>query len=401
MSLNIPAVKVLYLAGVKNSITLAKSLGITTLNEPDRYGLSLVLGGGEVKLLDHVSAFATIANGGVRQEKISILRIEDAKGNVLERFENNQGTRVVEEKYISALDHILSTNAYRAPVFGENNFLAFKDRAVAGKTGTTNEFRDGWTMGYTPTLAVGVWVGNNDNRPMKPGSDGSIVAAPIWRAFMDEALKNTPAEEFPKYNEEDFKTNKDVLNGELRLKEDVKVCEIPNKKDKYCKANKYCPDDEVKKKDFADVHTILYYVNKDDPQGDTPSDPKNDPQFKEWEKGIKEYYKKDKDYLFGSYPEDDCKEDDFSRYKPSVSISAPDSVNSSSVTISAVVNAPYGTKSIRFFVDNNEIGSNGSQATYTTDSSKTIEARVEVTDNNGNTTKAEKNISISVPPAIP
>lgn len=399
-SLNIPAVKVLYLAGVKNSINLAKSLGITTLNEPDRYGLSLVLGGGEVKLIDHVSAYATLASNGIKHRQTTILRIEDSKGNILERVESDPGTRVVEEKYISALDHILSTNAYRAPVFGENGPLAFKDRPVAGKTGTTNEFRDGWTMGYTPSIAVGVWVGNNNNRPMKPGADGSIVAAPIWRGFMNEALKGAPIEQFPEYKEDDFKTEKDILNGKLHLEEDFKVCEIPNKKDKYCKANKYCPDDEVKKKDFADVHTLLYYVNKDDPQGDTPSDPKNDPQFKGWEEGIKKYYKKEKDYLFGSYPEDDCKESDFSRYKPSISISAPDSVNGSSVTISANVDAPYGTSAIRFFVDNNEISGNGSQATYSTDSSKTVRARVEVTDKNGNTATSEKSISISVPPTI-
>lgn len=164
------------------------------------------MGGGEVKLIDHVSAYATLANAGVRNEKTAILRIEDAKGNILEHFEGNPGTRVVDEKYISALDNILSTNAYRAPIFGENNPLSFKDRPVVAKTGTTNEWRDGWTMGYTPSLAVGVWVGNNDNRIMKPGSDGSIVAAPLWRAFMDEALKGSPVEDFPKYNPDDFKT---------------------------------------------------------------------------------------------------------------------------------------------------------------------------------------------------
>lgn len=397
MSLNIPAVKTLYLAGVKDSIAMAKALGITTLNEPDKYGLSLVLGGGEVKLLDHVSAFATLANSGIRQEKTGILRIEDAHGAILERFETSQGTRVVEEKYISALDHILSTNSYRAPIFGENNPLSFKDRPVAAKTGTTNEYRDGWTMGYTPSFSVGVWVGNNNNRPMKPGADGSIVAAPIWRAFMDEILKNTPVEEFPKYHEDDFKTDKDILNGEIHLKEDVKVCEIPGKEKKYCKANKYCPDDKVKKKDFADVHTILYYVKKDDPRGEKPIDPKNDPQFKEWEKSVENYYKKEKDYLFGSYPEDDCQEEDFSAYKPSVSLSAPDSVEGRSVTLSASIKAPYGTNSIRFFVDNNEINANGSQATYTTETSKTILARVEIVDDNGNTAKAEKTITISVP----
>lgn len=403
MSLNIPAVKTLYLSGIKDSITLIKSLGITTLNEPDRYGLSLVLGGGEVKLLDHVSAYATLAAEGIHREKTGILRVEDSKGSILEHFEGSQGTRVVEEKYITAIDHILSTNEYRSPVFGENNPLSFKDRSVAGKTGTTNEYRDGWTMGYTPSLAVGVWVGNNDNHPMKPGADGSIVAAPIWRAFMNEALKDSPIENFPKYNEDDFKTDKDVLNGKLHLEEDVKVCEIPNKKDTYCKANKYCPDDKIKKKDFADVHTLLYYVTKDDPQGEDPKNPKDDPQFKEWERGVEEYYKKEKDYLFGSYPEDDCQEDDFSRYKPSLSISVPSTVHGTSFTISASVEADYGIDFVKFFVNDKEISSQSKDSPrvdYSPDSSGTFHIHVEMRDKNGNTESQKQDVTVFLPDTV-
>ncbi|PJA89330.1 MAG: hypothetical protein CO138_00975, partial [Candidatus Moranbacteria bacterium CG_4_9_14_3_um_filter_33_15] len=190
MSLNVPAVKVLYLAGVKDSVETAKKMGITSLNYPDRYGLSLVLGGGEVKLLDHVSAYSTLATGGIYHKKTAILRIEDKEGNLLEEYMSDLGTRVIDEKYIAMLDSILSDNSLRAPVFGENNPLKFSDRPVAAKTGTTNEWRDGWTIGYTPSLTVGVWAGNNDNTAMAEGSDGSYVAAPIWRQFMDEALKN-------------------------------------------------------------------------------------------------------------------------------------------------------------------------------------------------------------------
>ena len=398
-SLNIPAVKVLYLVGVKNAVDLAHALGITTLNEPDKYGLSLVLGGGEVKLLDHVLAYATLANAGVRNSATALLRIEDAKGNVLEHFEGAPGTRVVDEKYIAALDHIMSTNSYRAPIFGENNPLSFKDRPVAAKTGTTNEWRDGWTMGYTPSLAVGVWVGNNDNRIMKPGSDGSIVAAPLWRAFMNEALQNTPKEEFPPYKEEDFKTDKDVLNGKINLDENLKVCKIPGKKDAYCKANNYCPDSEREKKDFADVHTILYSVNKDDPRGPSPTDPEKDPQFKGWEKGIAEYYKKDKKYLFGKYPEDDCKESDFSKYK--ISLSASTNTSGNTLTVSTSVSAPYGISSVDFYVDGEKIASGSDDHASTTwtapadKNGKSVTVRVVATDNNGNTATEEKSISLS------
>ncbi|MDD5652420.1 MAG: transglycosylase domain-containing protein, partial [Candidatus Moranbacteria bacterium] len=178
MSLNVPAVKTLYLAGVKESTEMARGLGITGLNDPDRYGLSLVLGGGEVKLLDHTSAFAALANGGVKNNKTAILKIEDKDGKILEEFKDIKGDRVVEEKYVAMLDYIISNNDLRAPVFGDNNPLRFDGRPVAAKTGTTNEWRDGWTMGYTPSLAVGVWAGNNDNRPMAKGADGSYVAAP-------------------------------------------------------------------------------------------------------------------------------------------------------------------------------------------------------------------------------
>lgn len=398
-SLNIPAVKVLYLVGVKTAVDMAHSLGITTLNEPDKYGLSLVLGGGEVKLLDHVAAYATIANAGVRNPTTAILRIEDSKGNILEHFEGAPGTRVVDEKYIAALDSIMSTNAYRAPVFGENNPLAFNDRAVAAKTGTTNEFRDGWTMGFTPSLAVGVWAGNNDNHPMKPGSDGSIVAAPLWRAFMNEALQNAPKEDFPKYNEDDFKTDKDILNGKIHLEENLKVCKIPGKKDAYCKANNYCPDSEREKKDFADVHTILYYVNKDDPRGAAPEDPEKDPQFKEWEKGIEKYYKKEKDYLFGKYPEDDCKESDFAKFKPSLSFSA--SASGNQLTLSSSFDAPYGISSVDFYIDGEKINSQSddhASTAWTAPAEKngtSVTVRVVATDKNGNTATEEKSISLS------
>ncbi|KKQ52088.1 MAG: hypothetical protein US70_C0011G0040 [Parcubacteria group bacterium GW2011_GWD2_38_11] len=293
MSLNIPAVKTLYLAGVKDSIQLAKGLGIKGLNQPDRYGLSLVLGGGEVTLLDHVNAYGGLATGGIHHDKTAILKIQDKDGTVLEEFKPSAGQRVVDEKYVAMLDHIMSTNEYRAPVFGDNNPFKFSDRQVAAKTGTTNEFRDGWAMGYTPSIAVGVWAGNNDNSSMKVGADGIYVAAPIWRSFMNFALGNSAAEQFPKYEKED--AGKPILNGEQNIKEDVKVCKMDAKdyKGEYCLANDSCPDGTSDKKTFGDVHDILFYVNKDDPRGDYPKDPSDDSQYKNWEKGVQDWFKKD------------------------------------------------------------------------------------------------------------
>jgi membrane peptidoglycan carboxypeptidase len=318
MSLNIPAVKTLYLAGVNDSINLAKGLGIGGLNQPDRYGLSLVLGGGEVTLLDHVSAYGSLAAGGVKRDKTSILKIEDKDGTVLEQYKDKPGQRIVEEKYVAMLDHIMSTNEYRAPVFGDNNPFKFADRPVAAKTGTTNEFRDGWAMGYTPSIAVGVWAGNNDNTSMKAGADGIIVAAPIWRNFMNFALGNSVVEQFPKYEKEE--TGKAVLDGKENRQEDVKVCKKDKDKDNgdYCLANSSCPDGKEDEKSFGEIHDILYYVNRLDPRGDYPKDPKNDPQYKNWEQGVQDWLKGDKKKNKDSdpVPTQECKAEFFKEPDP-------------------------------------------------------------------------------------
>jgi 1A family penicillin-binding protein len=401
-SLNIPAVKTLYLVGVNDAVKTAKSLGITTLNHPDRYGLSLVLGGGEVKLIDHVGAYASLAAGGIRRDKTGVLRVEDSKGTVLEEYKDSPGERVVEEKYIAILDNILSTNAYRAPVFGENNPLRFDTRQVAAKTGTTNEFRDAWTVGYAPSIAVGVWVGNNDNAPMTPGADGSIVAAPIWRAFMDKALINTPIENFPEYKPEDTQNpdaiDKPLMNGKVESKESVKVCQIKN--DKYCLASDYCRDRDTTKKTFVSSHDILFYVNRDDPLGPIPDKPDRDPQYKAWEKGVKDWYSKDKKVILDDPPKNSCTQDDFPGYKPSISLSLPSSISSSTLSLEANVDAPYGVKSVTYQVDGKNVGSVNTKpykVSYDIPAEKnnsTISIEAEVEDNNGNTEKASGNISV-------
>lgn len=383
MSLNVPAVKVLYLTGVQDSINMAKSLGITTLNHPEQYGLSLVLGGGEVKLLDHVNAFSSLAAGGIYRDKSSILKITDSARTILEEYKETSGQRVVEEKYVATLDSILSDNSLRAPVFGENNPLKFTDRPVAAKTGTTNEWRDGWTVGYTPSLAVGVWAGNNDNSVMAAGADGSYVAAPIWRKFMDGVLKNYNIEQFPKRQEEDIE--KPVLKGDLDIYEKLKVCEIPGKKDKYCLASDACPDSKTKEKKFFTGHNILWYVNKDDPRGDAPKDPENDPQFKNWEKAVQKWAEKE-DYNTSDVPEDKCDSDDFSQYKPSVQINSPgDPITSPTFDITGSVSAGYGVKNSSLTVNGNNICSpTGDFSCPYTPATNILDIRLNVTDNNGN-----------------
>ncbi|HQB59847.1 MAG TPA: PBP1A family penicillin-binding protein [Candidatus Moranbacteria bacterium] len=398
MSLNIPAVKTLYLAGVKDSIKIAKGLGITGLNEPDRYGLSLVLGGGEVKLIDHVNAYAALAAGGVHRDKTAILRVEDKNGKILEEFKPSDGIRVVEEKYVAALDYVMSTNELRAPVFGTNNPFRFDNRPVAAKTGTTNEFRDGWAIGYIPSLAVGVWAGNNNNASMKEGADGVVVAAPIWRNFMDQVLANYAVEQFPKYEKED--AGKKVLNGEEGKEKDVKVCKIPEKKNEYCLASDACPSSFVKEKDFLDVHSILYYVDKDDPRGDRPKDPSDDPQFKNWEKGVKEWFKKEhKDSKdTGPAPDRKCEDGDFDDLKPEISLSV--SRGTDSLSISADVDSPFDVKEVVFFVDGNKIDTVNSGPYKTSysispeDAGSSVKIKVEVKDTRGNSASDSKSITL-------
>ncbi len=398
-SLNIPAVKTLYLVGVKDAIDTAKRLGIEGLNNPDRLGLSLVLGGGEVRLLDHVHAYATLAAGGVKRPLASILKIEDSKGGVLETFQDSPGERVVDEKYVTMLEHIMSTNTYRTPTFGENSPLRFDQRDVAAKTGTTNEFRDGWTIGFTPSLAVGVWAGNNDNSPMVAGSDGVVVAAPIWRAFLDQALINVGSERFPKYEKEDIE--KPMLGGKLEEKKDLKVCEIPDEDNKYCLANKYCPSGESEKEDFVEPHDILHYVKRDDPRGDRPDKPDRDGQYKNWEKAVKDWYKKQKGIIAEEPPEKECDSDDFKKYKPSVSLNLPSSTNSSALTISTNVNAPYGVSKVTFTVEGDKIGERKekpyavSYSIPNDQNNTTLDVEVTLEDENGNTANASGSVSVA------
>jgi 1A family penicillin-binding protein len=184
-SLNIPAVKVLRdLAGLEDSIALAQRMGITTLNEdPSFYGLPVVLGSGDVKLIDMVSAYSVFANGGYRIDPSPILKIEDSQGNII--YENKKTPRkVLETDVCNLITDILSDNAARAPLFGWNSVLFFEEPPkVSVKTGTTDNAVDGWTIGYTTDICIGAWTGNNDRTPMQ-GAMGGVSAAPIWRNVM-------------------------------------------------------------------------------------------------------------------------------------------------------------------------------------------------------------------------
>lgn len=269
-SLNIPAVKVLYLAGLKDSLKLAADMGLTTLNDPERYGLTLVLGGGEVRLLDMTYAYGVFANEGVAATPRSILRVEDSRGNVIDEYKT-ETKRVLDKNAALMISDVLSDNVARTPLWGANSLVNFPNRSVASKTGSTNNLRDAWLMGYAPNIAVGAWVGNNDNSPMGGGLSGLIVT-PMWRKFMDFALEKLPEESFaqPTINRVGVKP---ILRGEF-IDTSSLLETIQN-------------GGEIQIADiYNNIHSILYYVDRNNPTGPAPTNPESDPQYENWEYGV-------------------------------------------------------------------------------------------------------------------
>lgn len=349
-SLNIPAVKVLYLTGVKTVTDLATELGYTTLTNPDRYGLSLVLGGAEVKLLEHVNAYAAIAREGVAQDSRSILKIEDSKGEIVKENKENKGRRVVDKKYTRILTDVMSDNTARAFIFGESNYLTLPDRPVAAKTGTTNDYHDAWTVGFTPDIAAGVWVGNSDNRAMKRGADGSVIAAPIWNKFMRAVTSKMPVKSFEKETLEPC--DKTMVCGQLAKETIVKIDKVTGRL-----ATAYTPYDQIEEKKYSEIHDILHYVNINDPLGPPLENPSNDPQYAAWEEPIAKWAQ-DNGYNIEAPPtefDDTHKPEN----QPSISILSPSqgqTISSTSISIQVQASAPLGVKKVEYFLDSEKIG---------------------------------------------
>ncbi len=290
-SLNIPAVKVLYLTGLRDAIKLAGDMGISTLNDPDRLGLTLVLGGGEVKLLEHTGAYAVFANEGIKADQRTILRIEDKDGNLIEEVPTNSH-RVLDRDVALLISDVLSDNVARTPLWGANSLVNFPTRDVASKTGSTNNLRDAWLMGYAPNLAVGTWVGNNDNRPMGGGLSGLIVT-PMWREFMDYALPKIEEKQFAQPPAIDPNL-KPILRGETvdtaALIAAIQAGETELDIDAIT----------------SSMHTILHYVIKDNPTGPYPSNPASDSQYDRWEYGVQTW----KNTQYGQKPDTPTSDED-------------------------------------------------------------------------------------------
>ncbi len=251
-SLNVPAVKTLYLAGIDDTVATARSMGINSLDPNGFYGLSLVLGGAEVSLYDMVTAYSAFANDGIKETPTFILKITTSDGGTLEEYKTDE-SRVITSQVARMISSVLSDNNARAPVFGFNSPLYLPSRPVAAKTGTTQSNRDGWLVGYTPSLAAGVWTGNNDNTPMTPKGAGVSAAGPMWNEFMSKALAGTPVDYFRE--PQPTMGDKPMINGD------------------------YHSD--------IGLHTILNFVNPNDPLGPAPVAPSSDPQFRNWEFAVR------------------------------------------------------------------------------------------------------------------
>ncbi len=212
-SLNVPAVKLLYLVGVREAMQLASDMGIMGLTKaPSFYGLNLVLGGGEVRMLDMARAYSTFANEGVHHRLSSWEKITDKDGKMLERYEEDS-QQVIDSGVAQIINDVLSDNDAKRPMFGQVSGLYYEDgRDVAVKTGTTNNFRDVWTIGYSDEVTVAVWAGNNDNSPMKPRPASSVVG-PVWREAMDISLEYYEAPAFASYEIDEKVARHPVLFG--------------------------------------------------------------------------------------------------------------------------------------------------------------------------------------------
>ncbi|MDD5589570.1 MAG: PBP1A family penicillin-binding protein [Candidatus Portnoybacteria bacterium] len=363
-SLNVPSVKTLYLAGINQTIETAKSMGITTLNDRSRYGLALVLGGGEVKLLDETAAFGVFAADGIKNKTAAILKIEDGKGKILEEYESNP-TKIIDPQISRMVTDILSDNEARSPVFGANSPLYLTERPAAVKTGTTQEYRDAWTIGYTPSLAVGVWAGNNDNTPMAKAGAGMYAAAPLWNAFMKKAYQiassrqDAPENSFILPSEPEAFTKPDstpaaksILNGSYVFERIVKIDKISGKL-----ATDMTPPDLIEEKVYPEVHTILFYIDKDNPLGDAPKDPTADPQFNNWEAPIRAWA-----VSSGWVPQQqpDSSDDVHTQENiPSITINSPlqnQVITQRRIQVSASAVSNLGIKQVDFFFDDELIG---------------------------------------------
>ncbi len=390
-SLNIPAVKMMYLVGTQRVIDFAEQLGYTTFADRSRFGMSLVLGGGEVKLIEHANAYAAMANGGVQYPVTSILKTIDSKGETLYEWKQSDGEQVIPEDAALTISNVLSDNSVRT--FGQS-LLTLPGRQVAAKTGTTNNNKDAWTMGYTPNLVAGVWAGNSRGEEMERGADGAVIAAPVWHNYMQRATADMPAEQFKA--PPPITTSKPVLTGKS-FKKTLKIDTVSGKI-----ATEYTPPEFIEEKDFYEGHNILWYVDKNDPQGPAPTNPASDPQFSAWESAVQAWIAKEEWNTTTTAP---TEYDDVHTVnsKPSISITSPENnanIYSRSFNININAQAQRNIARIEAKIQDTVIGETTGSGTINAHIPNNIprgyhEVVVKITDDAGNNNEAHVIINLN------
>ena len=352
-SVNIPAIKTLYLAGMSDTLRFAKDLGVETLTDIGRYGLTLVLGGGEVRLLDMVGAYGTFANEGVRNNHTPLIEVRDNKGNILEKQEL-QNRRVMDKNISYLVSDVLSDNVARTPAFGAQSFLNFPGRDVAVKTGTTNDYRDAWIIGYTPEISVGAWAGNNDNRSMDKKVAGFIIA-PLWNEFMNEILQELPNTPFPtpETSQNPFVDLKPVLRkqwvgGISHL--------IDSSNGKLATQN--TPTESLDEILTGGIHSILHWVSKDNPRGPIPAQPEQDPQYYLWEYPVLSWARTQNISLRNEKDvPSEISDTNIDKNKPVVYVELPGNIKlNKPATIKLDIESVFSITKAEFYINNSYVG---------------------------------------------
>lgn len=359
-SINIPAVKLLAMVGIKDFLQKASQMGLTTLapNETNlrRFGLSITLGGGEVTLMDLTKAFAVFARGGTAKEEQSILEISDYKDKSIFKSKKAKETSVLSPEVSYLISHILSDNYARIDVFGPNSYLNIPGKTAAVKTGTTNDKRDNWAVGYTKGITVGVWVGNNDNTPMDPKiASGATGASPIWYKIMIALLKKYPDGIKDKPDKVKAVTIDGYLgglpkDGSTRAEYFIEGTEPKDtssfyKKLKISKSNaKLANEIEIKNSDYEEKDFIVFREN----------DPVSTDGRNRWQEGINEWLKGQGDIKY--HPPTEVSDNNSDSVI--VSIKSPndkETLSSGDITINARITSVNPIKNVKVYLNGAEI----------------------------------------------
>ena len=405
-SINVIAVKASALVGIRDILDLAYDMGIDSL-EPtqaqiSRVGLSLTLGGGEVTLLELSRAFGVFATGGDLHETVAILKVEDSKEKVLFEHKSSNGKKVLSEEISYLISNILSDNQARQEIFGPRSHLVIAGKTVAAKTGTTDDKRDNWTVGFTPSVVVGTWVGNNDNSPMHQSlASGVTGAAPIWNRIMREALSGKFDEQFSRppgiieidvdafgggLPKDGYPTRKEIFiqgtepTGPAPIYQEIKVSKSDN--------NKLANSVQIAKLEY-DTKSFVVFA-EDDP---VSTDGKN-----RWQEAIDAWIAAQGDSKY--HPPTEVSGD--SSDSVGITIKEPNDkveIDSNDVKVRVEAGSGNGIAKIEVFVDGvlvkESAGSNFSDTINISDGIHTIRAKA--TDGQGKTAEQERHIGVNVP----